>query len=53
MSVRSSRIYNDFFKFLGGKPHKLCSKPLVRIKVAEEMYNTLMGSKIKSYEGNN
>lgn len=40
-----SRTYNDFFKFLGSKPHKLFSRPELRMKVAEEMYKVLTKTK--------
>jgi hypothetical protein len=36
-----SRTYNDFFKFLGSKPHKLFSRPEERIKVTEELLKGL------------
>jgi hypothetical protein len=37
-----SRTYNDFFKFLGSKPHKLFSRPEERIKVTEELLKGLI-----------
>ena len=48
-----SRTYNDFFKFLGSKPHKLFSRPEERIKVAEEMLKGLTGLKTKENEKDN
>ena len=40
-----SRTYNDFFKFLRSKPHKLFTKPCELTKVAEEMYKDLTKTK--------
>lgn len=48
-----SRTYNDFFKFLGSKPHKLFSKPEERIKVVEEVLKGLTGLKTKENEKDN
>lgn len=42
-----SRTYNDFFKFLGSKPHKLSIKPEDWFKIKEELSKDLTGSKQK------
>lgn len=36
-----SRTYNDFFKFLGSKPHKLFSRPEEKIEVIKEVIKGL------------
>ena len=48
-----SRTYNDFFKFLGSKPHKLFTIPGERIKATEEMLKVLTGLKTKENEKDN
>ena len=48
-----SRTYNDFFKFLGSKPHKLFSRPEERIKAKEELLKGLTGLKTKENEKDN
>lgn len=40
-----SRTYNDFFKFLGSKPHKLFSRPEERREVIEEVIKGLTKTK--------
>lgn len=40
-----SRTYNDFFKFLGSKPHKLFSRPEEQIEVVEEVIKGLTKTK--------
>ena len=48
-----SRTYNDFFNFLGSKPHKLFSRPEERMKVKEELLKGLTGLKTKENEKDN
>ena len=36
-----SRTYNDFFEFLGSKPHKLFSRPEEKIEVIKEVIKGL------------
>lgn len=52
MSAKS-RTYDDFFKFLGSKPHKLFTKPEERIKVTEELLKGLAGLNTKENEKDN
>ena len=52
MSAKS-RTYNDFFKFLGNKPHKLFITPEERIKIIEELLKDLTWSKTKENEKDN
>ena len=48
-----SRTYNDFFKFLGSKPHKLSINPEDWFKVKEELSKDLMGLKTTENEEDN
>ena len=45
-----SRTYNDFFKFLGSKPHKLSIDLEDWFQIKEELSKDLMGLKTKENE---
>ena len=52
MSAKS-RTYNDFFKFLGSKPHKLSINLEDWFKIKEELSKDLTGLKTKENEKDN